>query len=1365
MNYSPLLPIFLAFPFAASGGVFVYTNGVPPPCPPSASFMTDLSPPATAALTNAVRPPASTTIGSGIKGGAGPAARTCVTQPATAQFLTATGPLLNIDLGGDTGKTGPAAIGQTANDVWNTYNLPGESFGTLSSLVWSDGSPCPATLTVDNAPGVWGFETSDQMYQSYLYPWEGGSILLNISALPPGTCDIYVYGHQGCNSGNGVFALWSGGNAYGQRGTSIWGPGWNLPEWEEGQQYVVYRNVNVTSGVPVVLEVQPDFLGYAIVNGLQVVPKQVVHESAPALQALLNINFGSLTKLGFAAVGQTATDYWNQYNFPNLLSAAVPNLLWADQSSSGAGVVVVNGPGLWGNSTGDPMFDQYIYPFNWGHLTVTLTNLPEGFYDFHLYGHGPGDDANSIFQLTSGPNSHGPRGTSIWGTGWNSVNWEEGQQYVVFRNVEVLSGQAVILDVIPDAAGYAMINGLQIALPDDRDQDGLPDWWERWHFDSLAATPEGDFDADGSSNLQEYEDHTDPNTITFDVRIPAVQVSSNNIALWPDVVHGQPAWMAVLVDNTNLAQAVWVPYAPEVWAQLGSADGWHVARVGLRGRAADSVSNWVSKRVKLDRTPPLVVITSPTSSLTSQPILQITGYSVEPVVRIRYDLANAAGSLTDQEGYVSQQMYNPAARELGTNHFQCYDLELTNGPNNIALRLTDRAGNTATVNFSVTLDYAGDTTPPVLTLHWPPPGGLISGDSFTCRGAVDDPTAQIKAWVVSAAGETNSSSAVVERNGWFWVEDLPLAAGTSQLWLEVVDAAGNTSTMNVSVVKAGVALTIGDLSGEDLTQSHIAVSGTIGQAGYAVWVNGIKATTGSGNWSVASVPLNAGGTAVIQARAIPNSDNGGNGTGGGGPPSHQSLGNPASAQSVSTELTKDVSPRYPYVSTHNRNHSSVVTTPAPERWDSPLATTITQSWADGVAGGLVEVQTFGSRMQNDVCTALSAWPASDWPTLVEGTRTVACLVGAGSSSQVEGRPQIPLEHLDYCDLHYFPPDRAPAEGAVCAENAQAEMKMKTGGKGRAGTRNLFSVSGGATRIKYEIWRPWLEPEPDGYVVPPEEVRLGSLGKLGSDGYLYKALPDGITVDVTPFVDVPNYTFGVSAQKHGFIHTCVATTPPNLDRTYLGVGEQVNIYFDPAPPIAAQWATTAGSITSDSGPGTLLTAPSNSSSFSVTAEIRGAQFRLLFAALEPSGYDHAQIVSKREYGVGLVAAQMSLRVFFGPRTVSFYRVEIEEVGLDAINVWGCFTNRSTKDLHHSSDVFVGLNDDNSWKGLDECEGGSSTFPGGFTWPIPARWRIPGGEVHPMSGWSQVMSVGEVGTFRIEKFGRWVQRSTNNVILNN
>jgi len=45
----------------------------------------------------------------------------------------------------------------------------------------------------------------------------------------------------------------------------------------------------------------------------------------------------------------------------------------------------------------------------------------------------------------------------------------------------------------------------------DSDQNGLPDWWEKYYFGNTGIDPNGDEDLDGLSNFQEFLHGTDPN--------------------------------------------------------------------------------------------------------------------------------------------------------------------------------------------------------------------------------------------------------------------------------------------------------------------------------------------------------------------------------------------------------------------------------------------------------------------------------------------------------------------------------------------------------------------------------------------------------------------------------------------------------------------------------------------------------------------------------------------------------------------------------------------------------------------------------------------------------------------------------------
>jgi FG-GAP-like repeat/IPT/TIG domain/Immunoglobulin I-set domain/FG-GAP repeat len=179
---------------------------------------------------------------------------------------------------------------------------------------------------------------------------------------------------------------------------------------------------------------------------------------------LLDINFGApdTNKVGFAAIGQTTNDYWNGYQFGLQTYGAVTNLKWVDRNSSGIDLTVLNAPGNWANNTGDGMYDPFIYPWDGGNITVTLSNVPSGIYDFYLYGHSSNAWENTKFQMTSGTNTTAWKQTQDSTIAATSTNWAEGVQYVVFRNMVIASGQPAVITCAPGDQWNAILNGLQM---------------------------------------------------------------------------------------------------------------------------------------------------------------------------------------------------------------------------------------------------------------------------------------------------------------------------------------------------------------------------------------------------------------------------------------------------------------------------------------------------------------------------------------------------------------------------------------------------------------------------------------------------------------------------------------------------------------------------------------------------------------------------------------------------------------------------------------------------------------------------------------------------------------------------------------
>ena len=198
--------------------------------------------------------------------------------------------------------------------------------------------------------------------------------------------------------------------------------------------------------------------------------------ASASAQTLLNIDFGvgaASAKTGPAATGMHTNDFWNLYrNYDPKFMSGMPlvpdgrleRLRLADGSETPMSLAVQNAPGVWGNSSGDPMFDTYIFSQNGSNIVVTLTGLPAGRYHFYLYGHADPDvtgEQNSAFTLRTGTNSVGPV-TQLGGSGWKAGSpWQERAQFLVFRDVQVNTNPLVI-EVAPGPNGVAVLNGLQI---------------------------------------------------------------------------------------------------------------------------------------------------------------------------------------------------------------------------------------------------------------------------------------------------------------------------------------------------------------------------------------------------------------------------------------------------------------------------------------------------------------------------------------------------------------------------------------------------------------------------------------------------------------------------------------------------------------------------------------------------------------------------------------------------------------------------------------------------------------------------------------------------------------------------------------
>jgi len=96
--------------------------------------------------------------------------------------------------------------------------------------------------------------------------------------------------------------------------------------------------------------------------------------------------------------------------------------------------------------------------------------------------------------------------------------------------------------------------------------------------------------------------------------------------------------------------------------------------VGLRGDPTGAVQTWNHYTFRLDRVAPVLTITNPVlvhaGSHGHQPYLQLQGYADKPLASLSYDLNNAALSITQQDAFVTDQVFDTNQFDFTTNFFR-----------------------------------------------------------------------------------------------------------------------------------------------------------------------------------------------------------------------------------------------------------------------------------------------------------------------------------------------------------------------------------------------------------------------------------------------------------------------------------------------------------------------------------------------------------------------------------------------------------------------------------------------------------------------------------------------------------------------
>lgn len=123
---------------------------------------------------------------------------------------------------------------------------------------------------------------------------------------------------------------------------------------------------------------------------------------------------------------------------------------------------------------------------------------------------------------------------------------QNGSRWVRLGTYHFEPAAARVIVANSNTAGFVIADAVQFVDPSnlsaesDVDNDGLPDFWERWHFLSeTAATPGADADQDGRTNYQEYLTGTDPldPKSRFDVRALLDSVPHTVVLRWPSATN------------------------------------------------------------------------------------------------------------------------------------------------------------------------------------------------------------------------------------------------------------------------------------------------------------------------------------------------------------------------------------------------------------------------------------------------------------------------------------------------------------------------------------------------------------------------------------------------------------------------------------------------------------------------------------------------------------------------------------------------------------------------------------------------------------------------------------------------------------
>ncbi|MDR3414125.1 MAG: hypothetical protein P4L87_24725, partial [Formivibrio sp.] len=224
--------------------------------------------------------------------------------------------------------------------------------------------------------------------------------------------------------------------------------------------------------------------------------------------------------------------------------------------------------------------------------------------------------------------------------GWSYLNLHNGtnQVYSIFGTTNLMTPWKVETEVWPtdtNCMPFAVQNlNRQDLFLRAQDWTGVtsgtntvPDWW-LWAYYQTTALSDSSLDTYGHTLLHDYSVGRDPNVIEYNLLFPSTYVQSSFVTGSLQVMAGVPYYEAILVNDTNLADADWQPFTTtNVSLRLDGGNGVYDVWLGLRGWLPDAHQTWQEARFTLYSAPLTLTLDQPTTFMANKSTIQLLGHS------------------------------------------------------------------------------------------------------------------------------------------------------------------------------------------------------------------------------------------------------------------------------------------------------------------------------------------------------------------------------------------------------------------------------------------------------------------------------------------------------------------------------------------------------------------------------------------------------------------------------------------------------------------------------------------------------------------------------------------------------------------